>query len=354
MLTPNQIFDGHRRDNNKKHFVVLGCGKTAMDTVVYLQRTMKVKPKQISWVVPNDVWMLLREGAGGPWSWPQALLEHNHDERQASLALEQKGVFVRLDPNVEPTVFRFPVVGKDEVAYMRRVRNLIRRGRVSRITKDEQDGTIQVEFEDDQKVWIPEVEDPNNDLIFVHCTSPGPFNGNENSDIFASEQQLNLNEIFAPPVPISMSVLAYLESARLNNTLEFAFGRKLLRSLHQTDDDDDSLVEQAPTEISENEVLRRLILTMNLKSSYDARRLPFQSILNLAMFLAIANNEDPMVGYQFLKTNRLSFFSIPGFKGGIYETLGLLVERSKLLGYTPNETRMFQLLRDRLQVLEGK
>jgi hypothetical protein len=80
---------------------------------------------------------------------------------------------------------------------------------------------------------------------------------------------------------------------------------------------------------------------------------PFQTILNLGMFLAIGDT-DPTVVHQFLKKNRLSFFSIPGSKVGVYEALGLLVERAKPFGLTANEMSSMQLLREKLQVLEGK
>mmetsp|Transcript_7980 Transcript_7980/g.17116 ORF Transcript_7980/g.17116 Transcript_7980/m.17116 type:complete len:538 (+) Transcript_7980:138-1751(+) len=352
MLTPNQIFDCHHQKTlpnyGEKHFVVLGCGKTAMDTVVYLQQSMKVKPSQISWVIPNDVWMLAREGSANPWAWPKALLKSDHNAREAGLALERAGGFVRLDPNIEPTRFRFPVVGRDEIKFMRKVEDIIRRGRVTAIRNQENRSVI-VHFGENSQPWVPKESRPE-DLVFIHCTCPGPENGNSNFDLFASDHQLNLNLLFAPPVPISMSVLAYLESARINGTLDLSFGRQLLRSLEI-----DAVAEQGAgrdmKDLPENEVLGRLISGIGLNE--DDKRDSFQSILNLALFLAIAN-EDPMVGYQFLKENRLSFFSIPGFKGEVYETMGILLDRAKPLGYSDGEKRMFQLLRDRLQILEGK
>ncbi len=351
MLTPNQIFDWHQQKLNnyrEKHFVVLGCGKTAMDTVVYLQQSMKVKPAQISWVIPNDVWMLLREGSANPWAWPKALLKSDHNEREASLALERAGGFVRLDPNIEPTRFRFPVVGMDEIKLMRRVQDIIRQGRVTAIKKEGNRSVI-VHFGENSQPWLPRESDPEN-LVFIHCTCPGPDNGNTNFDLFASDHQLNLNLLFAPPVPISMSVLAYLESARINGTLDLSFGRQLLRSL-ELHDVAEQAVGRDMEDLSENEILRRLISAVGLNEGGKGGS--FQSILNLAFFLGIAN-KDPMVGYQFLKENRLSFFSIPRFKGEIYETMGILVNQAKTLGYSDGEARMFQLLRDRLQILEGK
>ena len=347
VATPNQIFDGNQLvDSQKtKHFVVLGCGKTAMDTVVFLQRDMKVGPDRISWIIPNDVWMLQRD-SGSPWSWHKALLEHSNDVHEASLSLERRGIFARLDTDIEPTKFRFPVVGKDELKLMQLVKNRIRRGRVTGITKQHETGRIDVEFERDQETWTLDKTIDSADLIFVHCTSPGPFNGNENLDLFVSDHQLNLNPMFPPPIPFSMSVLAYLESARVSNNLDLTFARQLLQSSKT-----EHHIEERET-ISDNEVLRRLFACLDLQqASYGDK--PYQTILNLGMFLAIGD-KDPLVVYQFLKKNRLSFFSIPGSKVGVYEALGLFVERAKPFGLTANEIGSMQLLRKKLQVLEGK
>lgn len=354
MVTPNQIFDVHHRVDvdGTKHYVVLGCGKTAMDTVVFLQRDMRVRPHRISWIIPNDVWMLNRDGYGSPWSWHEALLEHDNDERMACLALERRGVFARLDADVYPTKFRFPVVGKDEIALMRRVTDIVRRGRVTRIAMRSDTGGIVVEFGSDEETWTPgDGAIDSTDLVFVHCTSPGPFNGNDQVDLFSSERTLSLNLLFPPPVPFSMSVLAYLESARMSNTLDMTFARQLLQSSKT-----ETLVEQATCDesretISDNEVLRRLIMDTAIQGGDLGK--PFRIILNLGIILAIGN-KDPMVAYRFLKENRLSNFSIPGSKVGVYEALGLLVERAKTFGLVPEDINMMQRLRMKLQVLEGK
>lgn len=116
-----------------------------MDTVVFLQRNLKVSPSNITWVIPNDVWMLRREGGGSPWVWGEALLQKNLDGNKAALYLEQKGIFTRLDKNVVPTKFRFPVIGADELSYLRKVTNIVRRGRVTSIASTHDD-QISVSF----------------------------------------------------------------------------------------------------------------------------------------------------------------------------------------------------------------
>jgi len=345
LLTPNQLYDSYQqgsanKENTpiKKKYIVLGCGKTAMDTVVYLLRTMKVKPDDISWIIPADVWMLAREGpnGGGPWSYPRALLEAEGDREKACADLEAKGIFERLDKDITPTRFRFPVIGKDELKYMRKIKQIVRRGRVTSINLN--DGTIKIGFGKDQEPWfLP----PSDDIrAFVHCTSPGPFNGTEIDELFVSDTEMRLSLLFAPPVSISMSVLAKLESARRQGKLDLDFGNKLLRTGSVLNGD-------VP---SENDVLRHLVRSFKLEGDVPSLMV---SLSTLAVFFSLVD-KDPMVGYEWMKANRLSFFSIPGFKSGILNDLSRLSAGGETLGFREDEIEMFTILHEKLLPLKDK
>ena len=86
-----------RKDRKGRHFVVLGAGKTATDTVVFLRTAWKVPPPGISRVIPNGAWMLLGEYSSGPSTYPRALLDADNDEDKAPLAPEAKGQLVQLE-----------------------------------------------------------------------------------------------------------------------------------------------------------------------------------------------------------------------------------------------------------------
>ena len=340
LITPNDLYDVHTSKSPvSEKYVVLGNGKTAMDTIVYLQRAMKVNPTDISWIISRDVWMLSRgDSKGGPWAWPQALLENNGDFNKSALASEERGNFVRLDKNVTPTAFRFPVIGKDELILMRKIKNIVRRGRVTAIRFSDDNASL--EFGKDQSPWPT-----HKDALFIHCTSPGPFNGREFTDVFVSENELNLPLLFAPPVSISMSCMGFLEAARSKGKLDIDFGRKLIEAENSTLSESPS-----PKSMTENEVMRLLIQEFDLGGD-EIRRLV--SIVNLAMFICLADR-DPMVGYNWHKENRLSFLSVPGFKCKIYENMKFLASNGKSFGFEEGKIRMFELLRDKLECLEGK
>jgi len=335
-----------KKDVVNKNYVVLGCGKTAMDTVVYLLKDMKVKPDKVSWVIPNDVWMLRREDAGGPWIYPRALIATGGDREKACSSLEAQGGLVRLDKEVTPSKFKFPVIGKDELEYMRRVPNIIRKGRVTSISKEE--GVIKVRFDGGRKeghkasaeTWVLSPSPPDSDNpVFIHCTSPGPFNDNEVDEIFVSDKKIDLYPIYAPPISISLSVLAKLESSRRLGKLDVDFGNKLLRS--------GSILQNGDIASGED-VLRHLIRGFKFEGSVPDQ---LGSTTTLAVFFALID-KDPIVGYEWMKQNRLSFFYIPGFKSGIVDDLSTLIQDGWKLGLSESAVKMLELLHEKLQPLK--
>lgn len=344
-MTPNQIYDSHyagtlTRKLGKK-FVVLGAGKTGMDSVVYLQRSMKVDPDDIAWVIPNDVWMLRLEGSGSPWDWPKTLLECEGDEAKASLMLEKAGALDRLDKNIMPTKFRFPVIPKDELKLLRKVKNTIRRGRATAICRD--NDKIVVEFGKDHPSWTAFA--PADDCVFIHATSPGPFNSNNADDIFVSDKFLALHLLTAPPISSSMSTIAKIEAARIKGTLDLHFARKLYNSYHGSP-------ESSPLDdkTCDNEVLRWAIKGYKLSGNDDREKI--KPLLTLAMCIAILD-KDPMEALKWMKANRLTFFSIPGFKGHAYEHMLLLCDKGESFGFSDNDIRVFEMLAEKLKPLEG-
>lgn len=428
MWTPNQLYDYHndnkKRKKNKKNktvhknsmidkqtrFVVLGCGKTAMDTIVYLQTVMKIRSDQIHWIIPNDVWMLAREGSGSPWSWPKALLDHGGDRDAAALSLEADGAFIRLDEDIVPTKFRFPVVGKNELNIMRNIPkdNIIRKGRVTSIRTIEI-GTkrmISVNFGSDsssssrsingenEESWNIDVDNDNDtidndddNIIFVHCTSPGPFNGNPIGDVFNSENELSLYLLFAPPISISMSCIAMIEASMQLGTFDIAFGKQLVLALREQEQVEQ--VQEQPevqddkenNNITENDILCQLIRAFNptgtsvttVEGGQGARTgnaiiamENFRPIITLGLLLALLDKRDPLLSHQWMQKNRLSFLSIPGFKCNVYEDLNMLIDIGKKqqqqqgqeeennVGFTRGQIRMMELLQQKLKPLEGK
>lgn len=122
--------------------VVVGGGKTAMDTVVWLLE-QGAAPDTITWIRPRDSWLLNRsrvqtdlrffEQTIGGFA---AEFEAARDARSIDdlfVRLEAAGQLRRIDPAVTPTMYRCAIIGDGELGLLRRVTRVVRLGRVRAI-----------------------------------------------------------------------------------------------------------------------------------------------------------------------------------------------------------------------------
>jgi hypothetical protein len=149
-------------------FTVLGAGKTAMDTCVWLLEA-GVEPDAIRWVRPRDPWTLDRActqpldlvgsamGAQARWMEAAACAVDGAD---LARRLEAADVFMRIDPTVEPEAFRGATLSRGEIEALRQIENVVRLGGVRRI------GTERVTLEQGS---IP----AEGDHLYVDCTAAG-------------------------------------------------------------------------------------------------------------------------------------------------------------------------------------
>lgn len=265
-----------------------------------------------------------------------------------SVLYEEK--FSRLDPNITPTKLRYPVVGPIKLRILRSIKNVIRKGRVSAIrisNSSENDTKKEIDVHFDGSVDDPrETFFPAEDYVFVHCTSPGPFNNIDVNEIFVSENQIDLYALFAPPITISMSTLGYLEAARRKGKLDLNLGEKLIMAING--DEFQQEVENKE-QFSVHDILKAVVLPFDLNG--NKRKLC--SIINTAVFFAIADI-DPFVPFNWMKNNRLSLFSIPGSKSRIYENLDDMISKGSALGFSEEYVEVFRLLQNKLEPLKGR
>jgi len=349
VMTPNQVFDAHKANSEemrKNKYVVLGAGKTGMDAVVYLQTTMNIDPVDIAWVISQDVWMSNRESNGSPKAQSRLLLKYDNDMEKAALEAEEKGEMIRLDKDIMPTVFKFPVVSPEELKLMQNVKTIIRRGRATAIRRSANSKGVVVEFGSDHSPW--EGFAPIENCVFVHATCPGPFNklyAREGIEpgFFNSEKKMTLNLLFEPPISMSMSCLAKVEANRRKGTLDLECMKRFMiaREGGKPSGDD----------YTENEMLDSLIQPWMTQEKLFIGR----SILNLAVLMAICD-KDPLVPMGWMKQNRLSFLSIPGYKCMLYKDIGNLQVKGadvEKVGLTEQDMRMLEPLIEKIQPIEG-
>ena len=147
-------------------YVVVGSGKTATDTCLWLLQH-GVDPDDITWVRPRDPWMLNRAVIQPD---PAVYLGMAADVMECAaaatsldelfLALEERGVMLRIDPAVAPTMARCPTLGAWELDLLRSLTRVVRRGHLRSTAPGVlrfADGDVQVA----------------RDAVVVHCAAYG-------------------------------------------------------------------------------------------------------------------------------------------------------------------------------------
>jgi hypothetical protein len=133
-------------DRKPEGYVIVGGGKTGMDAVLWLLGN-GVDPETIRWIMPRDGWMLDRKNTQADISFFNDTLGAQALQFEAIAAaegiddlfdrLEASGVLLRLDTDVRPQMFHGATVSQAELTEMRRVKNMLRMGRVQKIGTDE-------------------------------------------------------------------------------------------------------------------------------------------------------------------------------------------------------------------------
>lgn len=134
LVPPNQL---PRVAQAWEKFVVLGAGKTATDAIVFLLGA-GVSPERIQWIAPNDSWLWMRDKVQ-PGIALAEFMRHADSMIQARTVddiffhLERAGSICRVDPAVLPAKWRCATISAEELTALRRIRNVVRLGRVRRL-----------------------------------------------------------------------------------------------------------------------------------------------------------------------------------------------------------------------------
>jgi hypothetical protein len=140
-VTPNELA---RLDQPPERLVVIGGGKTALDTCVWLLE-QGVPATSIRWIRPREAWWMNRRFQQPHTLLPDLLqgtaiqidaMAQSGSMDELFARLESEGVFFRLDPEVAPTMFRGAVVSEPELRLLRQIEGVVRMGHVRRIERD--------------------------------------------------------------------------------------------------------------------------------------------------------------------------------------------------------------------------
>ena len=126
-------------------FVIVGAGKTAMDAVIWLL-AQGVPPDAVRWIMPRDSWLVDRanvqpvheffmQSFGAVAAQLQAIVDAT-SMTDLYHRLEAAGQLLRIDPTVEPSKYYCATVSRQELEQLRRIKEVVRLGRVQRIESD--------------------------------------------------------------------------------------------------------------------------------------------------------------------------------------------------------------------------
>lgn len=136
------------------NYVMVGAGKTAMDVGVWLLER-GADPDSICWIMPRDSWLMNRRTTQPGMEFFEQSIGSVASQMEASAnarsvddlfdRLEAAGALLRIDRTVRPTMYHCATISTGEVEQLRRIKNVVRLGRVQRIDEDElvlADGTV--------------------------------------------------------------------------------------------------------------------------------------------------------------------------------------------------------------------
>ena len=183
-----------------ERYVIVGAGKTAIDSILFLL-DRRAPADRIHWIVPNDAWLWNRATVqpGGVLETIVALVESVASATSINdvyLKLEREGIVCRIDPDLLPTKWRCATVERAELAQLRTIANVIRMGRVKRLSAGQihlDDGTI----------------DAPDDTLFVDCSANG-LAKLPPRPLF-SEHLVTLQSVFMCQQTFSAALIAHLE-----------------------------------------------------------------------------------------------------------------------------------------------
>ena len=216
LIPPNDLV---RLDAAPSRFTVIGSGKTGMDACTWLLEN-GVTPDRIRWIKPRELWGLNRAGAQ-PLELVSSVIEGVADDLECAARaesmddlfarLEACERLIRVDPNVEATMFRGATFSTMEVDLLRSIENVVRLGRVRRLGSTEvvlDQGTIPAEpgevFVDCTAVGVPIVEarpifEPGRVVVQTMRVGLTPFNAALVGYIEATRDDVNEKNRVAPP-----------------------------------------------------------------------------------------------------------------------------------------------------------
>jgi hypothetical protein len=213
-VPPNNL---PRMRDARDRYVVVGAGKTAMDACVWLLRH-GVAPRRLTWIKPRDSWILDRAAIQPGSQFAKRVLRDFSSQLAAVVEaetlpdlferLEAKGCLMRIDPSVEPTMYRCAILSQAELSELQRIEDVVRMGHVQAI----EPGRITLEGG---------TRDIDGSTLYIDCTADG-FAHREPTPVF-SDDHISLQAVRTCQPAFSAAVIGHVEATYADDETRNAF-----------------------------------------------------------------------------------------------------------------------------------
>lgn len=216
-IPPNDLPTNGARDR----YVIVGAGKTAMDTCLWLLRN-GVAPQRLTWIKPRDSWLLNRANVQpGPQFAKKVLADVSAQLRSVEQAesvddlfarLAETGSLLRIEESIEPEMYRCAIVSQAELEQLRRIDDVVRMGHVTaiepgRVELDE--GTVSV----------------SGSALYIDCTAVGLGRGDV-APVF-DDDRITLQTVRTCQPVFSAALIAHVEAAYADDDTRNALCRPI-------------------------------------------------------------------------------------------------------------------------------
>ncbi|MCV7300963.1 NAD(P)-binding protein [Mycobacterium barrassiae] len=202
-VPPNEL---PRIREGRDRYVIVGAGKTGMDTCVWLLRH-GVAPQRLTWIKPRDSWILDRATVQPGSQFAKRVLRDFSNQLNAVIdaeslpdlfdRLEAKGCLMRIDRSIEPTMYRCAILSQGELEQLRRIDDVVRMGHVESI----EPGRITLEGG---------TRDIDGSALYIDCSADG-FAHIEPATVFTDER-IALQAVRTCQPAFSAAVIGHVEA----------------------------------------------------------------------------------------------------------------------------------------------
>ncbi len=216
-IPPNDLPRCLARDR----YVIVGAGKTAMDTCLWLLGH-GIAPERLTWIKPRDSWLLNRAAVQpGPQFAKKVLADVSAQLRSVALAesvddlfarLADAGCLLRIDDAIVPQMYRCAIVSEAELEQLRRIDDVVRMGHTRAI----EPGRVVLDG------GVLPVDEP---ALYIDCTAVG-LGRREVATVFDGDR-ITLQTVRTCQPVFSAALIAHVEAAYADDTTKNSLCRPI-------------------------------------------------------------------------------------------------------------------------------